>query len=53
MLSFIVFCAASFVCIIRRAEGGFCLLSKELRLRAFQRVDFVLSLRVEGGVKLF
>ena len=34
-----------FVCIV---EG-----QKELRLRTFQRVEFVFRMRVEDGVKLF
>ena len=38
---------------IRRAEGGFPLLVQELRMRTFQRVEFVFSTSVEGGGKLF
>ena len=39
------------VCIV--LEGGACFLCRNLRLRIFQRVEFVLSMRVEGVVKLF
>ena len=37
----------------RRAEGGFCPLVQELRLRTFNVFDFVFSIRAEGGVELF
>ena len=36
-----------------KAEGGACLLRKNLRLRIFQRVELVLGMRVGGIVKLF
>ena len=53
-LSLILFwCRSVFVCIVRRSEGGSCILLRESRLRTFERVDFVPSMRVEGVAKMF
>ena len=42
-----------FVYSFRRLEGGACFLFKEFEAENFQRVDVVLSVRVEGVVKQF
>ena len=42
-----------FVCSFRRSKGGACFLCRNLRLRIFQPVDFILGMRVEGVVHLF